>query len=160
MQWAMVEAVITYQRVESGNALCHAIEVSATIGRTNTKHAFSHSRIIFDQSRRIVSVIFDQSRHKFTIALLTTAHSVSTKAASARSLRCKGVAPRLKIQANFADRLYQAVWKQRKSPSLQLRVCTCACNCYRFNKFVCFHSSTAIAVAITVPRNTMIIASK
>ena len=48
------------------------------------KHACSHSRIIFDQSRRIVSVIFDQSRHKFTIALLTTAHSVSTRAASAR----------------------------------------------------------------------------
>jgi len=37
MQWAMVEAVITYQRVESGNALwlCRAIEVSAAIGRTN-----------------------------------------------------------------------------------------------------------------------------
>jgi len=147
MQLAIVEAVISGLNQAMPSAVRSRSVPPLDVQTLN--HACSHSRIIFDQSR-----------HKFTIALLTTAHSVSTKAASARSLRCKGVAPRLKIQANFADRLYQAVWKQRKSPSLQLRVCTCARNCYRFNKFVCFHSSTAIAVAITVPRNTMIIASK
>jgi len=77
VQWAMVEAVITYQRVESGNALCRAIEVSATIGCTNTKHACSHSRIIFDQSRRIVSIIFDQSRHQIHHCFYGQQHTAS-----------------------------------------------------------------------------------
>jgi len=105
------------------------------------------------------------------------------------------VAPRLKIQANFADvpsfleaaknpqvnnivsvhKLLYPYLIERQSSCLLFQnnnnnnnnnnnivsvyLC-CACSYYRFNKSVCLYSSTAIAVAITVPRTTMIIASK